>query len=133
MCIRDSYYFNLTESFLSSNHSESLIIFNKILKEGFDGHHFIIGLSAHFRDLLVCKDEATVELLEVSGGVKERYAEQAKKASLSFLLSALNISALCDQGYKTSKNQRLHVELTLMKIAHLQDAIQLADEIKKKD
>lgn len=127
------YYFKVTDSFLSANHSESLMVFNEILKEGFDGHNFIIGLSAHFRDLLVCKDTATVELLEVSDGVKERYVEQAKKSSLSFLLSALNISAQCDQGYKTSKNQRLHVELALMKMAHLQDAIQLADEIKKKD
>lgn len=127
------YYFKVTESFLSSNHSKSLVLFNQILKEGFDGHNFITGLSAHFRDLLVCKDHATVELLEVSGEVKERYVEQAGKASLSFLLSALNISALCDQGYKTSKNQRLHVELALMKMAHLNDAIQLADEIKKKD
>ncbi len=127
------YYFKVTDACLSGNHAEALMIFNQILKEGFDGHNFITGFSAHLRDLLVCRDIATIELLEVSDDVKERYKEQAQKTSLSFLLSALSLASKCDQTYKTNKNQRLHVELVLMKMAHLNEAIQLADEIKKKD
>ena len=113
-----------------------LLIFDEILKKGFDGHNFIVGLSEHLRDLLVVKDEATVELLQVSESAKERYLEQTARATVSFLLSGLNLANQCDIHYKTSKNQRLHVELTLMKVAKLSQAFRLATlatvEAKKK-
>jgi len=83
-------------------------------------------MGAHIKDPLVVKDEATVELLQVSESVKGRYLEQTSKASVSFLLSALNLANQCDIHYKTSKNQRLHVELTLMKVAKLNQAFRLA-------
>jgi len=130
------YYFKVVEGFLAEDLSKVLLLFDEVLKKGFDGHNFIVGLCEHFRDLLVSKDPATIELIEVSDSIKEKYLEQSQLASVSFLLSALNIANQCDIHYKTSKNQRLHVELALMKIAKLPQAFRLAsvalDESKKK-
>ncbi|GGF41368.1 DNA polymerase III subunit gamma/tau [Echinicola rosea] len=131
------YYFKVTDALLAESVSNVLLIFDEILKKGFDGHNFIVGLSEHFRNLMVCKDAATVELLQVSESAQERYIEQSASSNLSFLLSALNICNQCDIHYKGSKNQRLHVELALMKLAKLPQAISLAavarEEAKKKD
>lgn len=132
------YYFRFTDHFLSEDVASSLLLFDEVLAKGFDGNHFINGLGAHFRNLLVCKDASTLRLLEASEGVKQRYQSQAASASPSFLLSALNIMNTCDIQYKASKNQRLHVELALMKLCHLEAAINLAkanplpEEDKKK-
>jgi DNA polymerase-3 subunit gamma/tau len=130
------YYFKVVDALLEENISTTLLLFDEILKKGFDGHNFIVGLSEHLRDLLVVKDEATVELLQVSESARERYLLQTSRASVSFLLSALNLANHCDIHYKTSKNQRLHVELTLMKVAKLSHAFRLATladgEAKKK-
>jgi DNA polymerase III subunit gamma/tau len=130
------YYFKVVDALLAEDLSATLLIFDEILKKGFDGHNFIVGLSEHFRDLLVVKDEATVELLQVSESAKERYLLQTQKSSSSFLLSALNLANQCDIHYKASKNQRLHVELALMKMAKLPQAFRLATlatvEAKKK-
>ena len=130
------YYFKVVDALLAGNISNVLLIFDEILKKGFDGHNFIIGLTEHLRDLVVCKDPATVELIQVSDATKERYLDQSKNASISFLLSALNSCNQCDIHYKASKNQRLHVELALMKLAKLPQALSLAalaqEESKKK-
>ncbi|MCH7413729.1 DNA polymerase III subunit gamma/tau [Belliella sp. R4-6] len=130
------YYFKVVDALIAESIGQTLLIFDEILKKGFDGHNFIVGLNEHLRDLLVCKDEATVELIEVSEGAKARYLKQSKEASLSFLLSAMNICNQCDIHYKSSKNQRLHVELALMKLAKLNQAISLAvlaqEDAKKK-
>jgi len=97
-----------------------------------------VGLASHFRDLMVCKDAATINLLEVSDNIKARYKEQSEGIPLSFVLTALNIASSCDISYKSSKNQRLHVELGLVKMAHLKAAISLtqvstqSDSSKKK-
>jgi DNA polymerase III subunit gamma/tau len=120
------YYFKVVDALLGEDLSATLLIFDEILKKGFDGHNFIVGLSEHFRDLLVVKDEATVELLQVSESAKERYILQTQNSSVSFLLSSLNIANQCDIHYKASKNQRLHVELALMKMAKLPQAFRLA-------
>ncbi len=120
------YYFSITEHLLNENSSQSLLLFDKILREGFDGHDFIIGLASHFRDLMMCKDNETVSLLDVAEAVRERYAEQANSAPMSFLLNGLNLLSKADLEYKSRKNQRLHVELALMKIAHLNAAVSLA-------
>ena len=119
------YYFRMTEALLAEKTSQVLLIFDEILKKGFDGHNFIVGLASHFRDLMVCKDEQTIDLLTVSESIKERYRTQAKEVPMSFLLSALNIANQADINYKGSKNQRLHVELALLKISHLNSAIAL--------
>lgn len=128
------YYFRLTDHLLEQNLSGSLLLFDEILKNGFDSHNFLIGIGEHFRSLLVCKDPQTVQLLEVSDNIKAKYAEQSQKSSVSFLLSGLNLVSTCDTNYKSSKNQRLHVELCLMKMAHLNAAFSFAQdgaELKK--
>lgn len=130
------YYFRLTDALLNEDMSNTLLIFDEILRNGFDGHVFIVGLCEHFRNLMVCKDAVTTKLLEVSESVKQRYKEQAQASENSFLLTALNIGSQCDFNYKQSKNQRLHVELALMKMCNINKAIKLAreiDELKKKE
>ncbi|MEK6476220.1 DNA polymerase III subunit gamma/tau [Catalinimonas sp. 4WD22] len=120
------YYFKVTDYLVEQNVSQVMLLFDEILKKGFDGHNFIVGLSEHLRNLMVCKDKATVQLLEVSESVQQRYLEQAAKVPASFLLTALNLAGNCDLNYKNSKNQRLHVELTLMKMAYISSAVQMA-------
>ena len=120
------YYFKLTDAILSEDVANSLLIFDEILGNGFDGNHFITGLASHFRNLLVCKDASTLKLLEVSEGIRQKYNSQSQASSLSFLISALNISNQCDLNYKTSKNQRLQVELTLIKLCHIPAAVNLS-------
>ncbi len=133
------YYFRMTEALLTENIPQALLIFNEILQKGFDGHQFMVGLCEHLRNLLVCKDPATVTLLQVAGSVQKKYLAQSAQSSVSFLLSALNLGNQCDLNYKTSKNQRLLVELTLMKMAHIPSAVDLGRamqngtaEVKKK-
>ena len=120
------YYFTITEDLLNENMAQALLVYDKILRNGFDGHDFVVGLADHFRNLMMCKDNETVSLLEVSDSVRQKYAEQANSSPMSFLLSGLNLLSKADLDYKARKNQRLHVELTLMKIAHLNSAIALA-------
>lgn len=113
------YYFRLTYSFLNQDIPNSLLIFDDILSNGFDGHHFINGLASHFRNLMVCKDASTLKLMDVSEEVKQKYLEQSQKSSLSFLLEGLEILSKADYEYKSSKNQRLLVELTLMQLSSI--------------
>ncbi len=113
------YYFKLVDQFLKNDVTQVLLTFDDILSHGFDGHHFINGLSNHLRDLLVCKDPATVQLLEVGGEIKEQYKQQAELAGSDFLLDALQISNECDYQYKLSQNKRLLVELAIIRIAQL--------------
>lgn len=113
------YYFNLTDSFLKNDFANALLTFNSILDKGFDGHHFITGLAKHLRDLLVGKDQATVKLLEVGEGIKEKYKSQAANCSLQFLFQAINIANTCDLSYKASQDKRLQVELALINIAKI--------------
>jgi len=113
------YYFRLVDEFMKNNVTEVLLIFNEILNNGFDGHHFITGLSNHMRDILVCKDPVTVQLLEVGGDIKERYKAQAAVANSNFLIEALNIANESDINYKTSQNKRILVELALIRMAQL--------------
>ncbi|WP_421811462.1 DNA polymerase III subunit gamma/tau [Flagellimonas sp.] len=112
-------YFSATDLILENNIPELLVLFNKTLSLGFDGHHFISGLASHFRDLMVCQHPDTLNLLEVGEDVTKQYQEQAKKTSKQFLLKAIDMANDCDLKYKTSKNQRLLVELTLMKLASI--------------
>ncbi|WP_374950492.1 DNA polymerase III subunit gamma/tau [Mucilaginibacter sp.] len=120
------YYFNITDRLLGEDSPQTLLLFDEILSKGFDGAHFISGLSEHLRNLLVGKDASTIKLLEVSETIKARYLQQSQAASVSFLLSAMNISNQCDISYKQSKNQRLQVELALLKMSHLQSVFSMA-------
>ena len=112
-------YFESTDNILENKIPELLIQFNKTLSKGFDGHHYIAGLASHFRDLLVCKNPVTIELLEVGEDTKTKYLEQSQKASQDFLIKGINLANECDLKYKSSKNQRLLVELTLMQLASI--------------
>ncbi len=122
------YYFRITEAIVAEQPATALLLFDKILSSGFDGSHFIAGLSSHFRDLLMVKDDSTLGLLQVSETIRQRYALQSKDVSVGLLLSALNIANQCEINYRMSKNQRLQVELTLLKMCHLSSAIQLAGQ-----
>ncbi len=112
-------YMKVTDLILENNIPTLLVNFNEILSSGFDGHHFIMGLASHFRNLLVCKDQKTISLLEVGEQTKTRYFEQAQKADYNFLIEAIDIANTCDLKYKTSQNQRLLVELCLMQLASI--------------
>jgi DNA polymerase-3 subunit gamma/tau len=139
------YYFQLTNDLTSANVSRALILFDEILNNGFDGNNFINGLASHLRNLLVGKDPQTIKLLEVSENIKQKYLSQSQQTPVSFILTALNLANQCDLIYKNSKNQRLQVELALIKMCHIQSVLQLAqlpntaatsatdsDQIKKK-
>jgi len=112
------YYFSITDSLLEGNIGKALVIFNEILSNGFDGHLFISGLASHLRNLLVTRDEATLQLLEVTNSIKLKYKEQCSKCSILFIVNGITICSKTDFQYKVSKNQRLLVELALMQIAN---------------
>lgn len=113
------YYFKLTDSFLQNNITDALLLFNDVLNNGFDGNHFINGLASHLRDLMVCKDVATVALLEVGSSIRKRYQDQAQVCPLPFLYKAMKLCNDCDLNYRISKNKRLLVELALIQIAQI--------------
>ncbi len=125
------YYFRITGAAIEGNVTSVLLTFNEILNKGFDGYNFMAGLNSHMRDLLVSRDEATVKLLETSPSIRQRYREQAVRAPLSFIYEALDIGSQCMLTFKSSKNQRLHVELALLRMCHLADR-DVRDETKKK-
>jgi DNA polymerase-3 subunit gamma/tau len=113
------YYFKTVEGALRGDFSSVLMTFNEILEKGFDGHNFVSGLSSHLRDLLVCKDEITLKILEATPVIKQRYLQQTKACPEEFIFKALELGSNCDISYKTSKNQRLHVELFLIRLCRL--------------
>ena len=113
------YYFRLTDFFLENKASDTMLLLNEVLRKGFDAHHFITGLASHFRDLLVSKDPVTLPLLEVGASIRERYQQQAQKCEQKFLYRAMKLCNDCDLNYRTSKNKRLLVELTLIQCAQL--------------
>ena len=113
------YYFRFTDLFVEHKISETMLLFDEVLRRGFDGGNFITNLTAHLRDLLVSREPATLPLLEVSTDVRERYREQAQKCSERFLIQAIKLCNDCDLNYRASKNKRLLVELTLIQLAQL--------------
>ncbi len=115
------YYFKLVESALKEDISATLLLLNDIINKGFDLGNFITGLSTHLRDILVCKDAATAVLLDVGSSIRDKYLEQAKNCSQDFIYNALEISNLCEIEYKQSKNKRLLVELSLIRLCQLSD------------
>ncbi|WP_347069603.1 DNA polymerase III subunit gamma/tau [Flavobacterium sp. WV_118_3] len=113
------YYIKVTDLILENRIPELLLAYNDILAKGFDGHHFIAGLASHFRDLLVCKNPATLVLLEAGEVAQNLYKEQAQKTSQEFLLQGIDVANDCDLKYKSSQNQRLLIELCLMQLASI--------------
>jgi DNA polymerase-3 subunit gamma/tau len=120
------YYFRVVDGLLAENATQPLLLLDEVLRKGFDGQNFIVGLAEHLRNLLVSQDARTVQLMEVPESIKKKYQEQAQASPPSLLLSWLNIASQCDINYKTSKNQRLTVELALMKMANVNAVVKAA-------
>lgn len=123
------YYFRLTDLILSGNIRASLLLLNEIINKGFDAQNIVTGLASHFRDLLVCKDPATLVLFEVGASIRERYKEMAQRCQETFLFKAIELANTCDQSYRTSRNKRLLVELMLIQLCQL--TLASADDKKK--
>jgi len=123
-------YFPLLDACLKGEIGTSLLALDRVLAEGFDAHHFITGLGHHLRTLLVCKDEATLKLMEASAAVASQFKSQSALCSLHFLVGAIEAVNRADQQYRLSRHQRLLVELLVMQIGSL-DAL-AADGTKKK-
>ncbi len=113
------YYFTLTDHLVDQNHTETLLLVDEIMRKGFDGHQFTSGLMEHFRNLLFAKDPKTLALIELSDESRNKFATQSEKTQTSFLLSAMSICSQCEIHYKSAKNPRLHLELSLLKINYL--------------
>jgi DNA polymerase-3 subunit gamma/tau len=113
------YFFRLTDSILNNDGSGVLLLLDEILRAGFEGQHVMGGLAGHFRDLLVCRDARTAELFEVGASIRERYVEVAGRCTERFLLRALGLANDCDMNYRTSRNKRLLLELTLLRLCEL--------------
>jgi DNA polymerase-3 subunit gamma/tau len=116
------YYFRVTDLVRSGAYPDALLLLDEIISDGFDVHHFIAGLASHFRNLLVCKDERTLTLLETSDATREKYRAQAAQCSPAMLLKYLEITNRCDVEFKSSQNQRLLTELALLKMSSLKSA-----------
>jgi DNA polymerase III subunit gamma/tau len=127
------YYFKTVEGAMTGDVSSVLLTFNEILENGFDGHNYISGLNSHLRDLLVCKDESTIKLLEATPAVKQLYQKQTAICPVDFLFKALEIGTNCDLTYKVSKNPRLHIELSLIKLCRILNDSAIESEKKKHD
>ncbi len=126
------YFFKVTEALLVENVSGVFQLFDEILKKGFEGDDFIIGLCEHFRHLLFCKDNKTLALLETSVSLKQRYSQQTSLTSADFLVNCLHLGNQCDVQYKTSKNKRLTVELALVKMCYVNAVVAVSAEGSKK-
>ncbi len=127
-----NYYFEVCNDLNAGDFAAVLIKFDEILSNGFDGQYFLNGLASHFRDLLVVKNTGTAYLVSSSESVLPKYKKQAETIQTGFLLNAINIADQYDQSYKASRNQRLHIELALIKIAHINQTLDLLEEVKKK-
>ncbi|WCL82367.1 DNA polymerase III subunit gamma/tau [Saprospira sp. CCB-QB6] len=118
------YYFKIIDAILSEDMQQLLLIFDQIQRKGFDGDIFLDGLSLHLRNLLMAQEASTLGLLDLSEKLRQRYQQQAQLAPKDILVSALSLSAACDVNYKMARNKRLHVEMALIKMAHIRRAIQ---------
>jgi DNA polymerase-3 subunit gamma/tau len=126
------YFFKVTDALLTENLAGLMQLFDQILKKGFEGDDFILGLCEHFRNLLFCKDRSTLGLMELSDNLKQKYAEQSSLASADFLVNCLNLGNQCDVQYKLSKNKRLTVELTLIKMCYVNAIVSAEVDTSKK-
>jgi DNA polymerase-3 subunit gamma/tau len=129
------YFFKMTEAVATQNLSSAMLMYDDILAKGFEGDMFMNGFAEHFRNLMMCKDERIVRLMDVAEGIKKRYFDQANSISNSLIINAISILNNSELDYKMARNKRLHVEMALIKLCHLIQAIQIvshADGIAKK-
>jgi DNA polymerase-3 subunit gamma/tau len=129
------YFFRITDSLLTEDIPQTLAVFDDVIRKGFDADLFINGLAEHLRNLLVCKDEQTLALLEAGDSLRERYRQQARLSPMAFLLTALNLANDCDINYKMARNKRLHAEMSLLRMASIGRArrIDLSGDTEKKN
>ena len=116
-----AYYLRMSDLILESKTADCMLLFNEILQKGFDGGNFIGGMASHFRNLLVCKDERTANLLERSEHTRRQLGQQAQRCPVRFLYKAIQLCNECDQNYRTSRNKRLQVEICLILLSQLQE------------
>ncbi|MBR5736274.1 MAG: DNA polymerase III subunit gamma/tau [Bacteroidales bacterium] len=121
------YYFRLTDYFLAGDYPSCLLLFDEILSKGFNALHFISGLSTHFRDLIVCCNNASRALAELAPSIVAKYDEYSRKCSIKFLYEALGITTSCETAYKASGNGRLLIEFSLMKLCALRGELPQGD------
>jgi DNA polymerase-3 subunit gamma/tau len=119
------YYFRIVDYLIAGDHGAAMLALQDIFQKGFEGETFNLGLAEHLRNVMVVQDTRTAELLETSPTWRQRYEEQAQLASPAFLLTALHIANQCDVQYPMARNKRLHIELALLRMAHIQDILQL--------
>ena len=117
--LNSEYYFRLVDAALKCGVSDALLLLNEVLQKGFDAGHFITGFAQHLRDVLVCKDAATAQLLETSDAIRQHYQQQATRCTVRWIFNALEIVNTCDINYRTARNKRLTVELALVKLCRL--------------
>lgn len=126
------YYFKIIDAFQKEDMSAALLLFNEILSKGFEAETFIGGLSSHVRDLLVCKDPQTIQLMELSASLQERYQTQAASCPAPYLINLLHITQKCEVAFRLAKNKRLHVEMGLIRMVYAQKIKSAEDIVKKK-
>jgi DNA polymerase-3 subunit gamma/tau len=122
------YFFRIVENAMKEDIPGNLLLLNDIIDKGFDQHNFIVGLADHYRNLLVCKDVRTAPLLEVGETIQEKFVEQSKQIEANYIVRALGVLSRADVEYKSSKNQRLLVEMALMQLCSISKELE-----KKKD
>jgi DNA polymerase-3 subunit gamma/tau len=123
----EDYYFQLLEAMLQQNLSEAMLLYDTINSKGFEGDQFLNGFAEFIRNLLVCKDEKAARLLEVVEGFREKYMEAARKADTGYLITILNLLNESEMNFRAARNKRLHVELALIKLCYLRQAVELAN------
>ena len=126
------YFFKVSDYIVKGEISSVLLLLNSIIDKGFDGQHFIIGLGMHFRSLMISRDEATIDLMDTSDNIKNKYREEAPKYEASFLIKSLELNNKSDLNYRTSNNKRLLIELSLMQMCGLANAINNNTDPEKK-
>lgn len=130
------YYFKLLEALSAQDLAAAMLLYDEINRKGFEGDIFLNGFAEFIRNLMVCKNPKAISLLDVVETMRDKYQRVAQETGLSFMLSALNLLNEAEINYKTARNRRLHVELALMKLNYLQQAIELSAEhnqlVKKK-
>jgi len=122
------YFFRVMEAVLQQDVAGALLIFDEILQKGFEGDNFLSGCAEFLRNLLICKDEKVMHLLEVSGNLKDRYKQLSGRISPAYLITALHLLNDTEINYRMARNKRLHVEMALIKLCYLQQAVTLAGD-----
>ncbi|GEP94343.1 DNA polymerase III subunit gamma/tau [Chitinophaga cymbidii] len=119
------YYFRVMDAVLAQDVAGALLIFDEILQKGFEGDNFLGGWAEFLRNLLVCKDEKVLHLMEVSANLKDRYKQMSGRVSAAYLVTALHLLNETEIGYRMARNKRLYVEMALIRLCYLQQAVTL--------